>query len=126
VFNEILTGKATLEQKPAAADPYRQQSIPEITLTCSDCGATYKATVGTPPGRCGVCNVKLAERTTAANAQAHAAMHAAVERSQRSHWWLKVALTVLICLAAGLCKMAMRHQFREDMRAASGYHESDP
>ena len=126
MFNEILTGQASLEQKAVVADPYRQESIPQITLTCVDCAKTYPANIGTPPGRCGACHVRFAEANAAASARAYAGVQDGIERRKRNAWLLRTAALTVCGIALALFKLGMRHQMAEDARQAAGVsgHES--
>jgi hypothetical protein len=108
VFNEILTGKASNEPERIAPGPYRTESVPEVSLTCVDCGARYQAPVGTPVGRCGPCHIALVARNQAAsNAALHESL-AAIDERRRSHRWMRWALFAVAGCALAFLKVQMR------------------
>ncbi len=65
MFNEILTGKATLEPPPAPVEPYREPSVPEVPVTCASCGTSFRVKVGVEQKLCARCNLAAAEANAA-------------------------------------------------------------
>src|SRR6185312_6104059 len=108
MFNEILTGKSSLEPARTAESPYRTESVPQISLTCVDCHAHYLAPVGTPPGRCGACHVALVARNQAASQAALYGSLAAIDERRRGYRWMRWALLATVSVTLGLIKMQMR------------------
>lgn len=127
MFNEILTGKSTLERAPEQASPYRTESVPQISLTCVDCAAHYQAPVGTPVGRCGPCHLAMASRNQAASNAALQASFAAINARRRGHRWMRWAMLALLGVALSLIKRQMRKDFAESQpRAQPVYIQEDP
>src|SRR5690349_6897190 len=97
MFNDILTGKATLEEKHAAS-PYREATVPDVTRTCVTCSQAFTTKATSTATQCTGCHLAGLEADQRANAQAYAASAAAFERSQRdsrtAKWLLGAALAV--------------------------------
>jgi hypothetical protein len=120
MFNEILTGKASIEPQPAVADPYRQESVPDVSKTCVDCQQTFTTKITNPVTRCQRCHLTLVEANAAASARAYAETEAQLSR-ERTHAWIRRAVLILICgTIVAFIKYEMRKQYAEDMRAANG------
>lgn len=121
MFNEILTGKASLEVKPPV-DPYREESVPaEVTLKCLRCSKDYTAKGGAAPGNCGACNAIIAQQNAAASA---AAMHEAEVRfnkNEASHRVMKALLFVAFLVVIAFIRHQMRKAQREDAAIGAGY-----
>jgi len=103
MFNDILTGKASLEPKRESNGPYREQAVlPPIQHVCVTCGQRYQGPAGSVPGCCSTCHVAIVE----ANARESAlAVHAAQEHARRagkSHRVLRALLIVAIGIGAAL------------------------
>jgi len=123
MFNDILTGKATLEPKPQVVDPDREPSIPQVTLTCVGCKQTYPANTGTPPGHCRVCNLAIVEANAAASARALREVENRMRRSAVSHRVLKIIVVLLVGVGLVVMKTAMRKDQRDDAARAAGYRD---
>ena len=110
MFNEILTGKASVELTPVPENPYRTEAVPNVSLTCVDCGTRYQAPIGTPVGRCGACHVALVSRNQAASMAALHQSRAAIDARQRGHRWMRWALLAVVACTLGLIKRQMRKE----------------
>jgi hypothetical protein len=64
MFNEILTGKASLENKPKE-DPYRVQSVPDVTVPCDQCRKNFTKKATSPATKCVQCHMDNAAREAA-------------------------------------------------------------
>ena len=119
MFNEILTGKATLEAQPPQASPYREQAtLPSIKHACMRCQQTYSAPAGSTAGNCPACCMTVAALSTDA---VHRAM-AEQARRDRSHKLFRGALFVVIAIGVAAFRWGMRTQMREDAAVGAGYH----
>ena len=124
MFNEILTGKASLEVKPPPADPYREESVPaEITLKCLRCSKDYTAKGGTAPGNCGACNALIAQENAAASAAAFREAEDRFNRNEASHRILKALLFVAFLIVVAFVRYQMRKAQRDDAARAAGYSD---
>lgn len=126
MFNEILTGKSTLERAPAQASPYREESVPQITLVCSDCQARYQAPVGTPPGRCGACHVALVSRNQAASTAALHESLAAIDERRRHYRWFRRAMILAVACVLAFIKFEMRKDLAASQPREQPVYISDP
>lgn len=68
MFNEILTGKASLEQKPE--DPYRQPQVPDVTIDCDQCRKKFTKKANSPATKCVDCHLSNAALENANNTYA--------------------------------------------------------
>lgn len=71
MFNEILTGKASLEDKPKE-DPYRAQHVPDVTIPCDQCRRTFTKKATSPAKKCVQCHMDNAAREAALHQAAYA------------------------------------------------------
>lgn len=102
MFNEILTGKASLEEPktvPPVAEP--------------------------PPPPRPVISPEQAAANAAASAQAMREAEAAFRKNEASHRLLVTCLVVFVALALGFIKYQMKTQMREDSARAAGYSSYD-
>lgn len=126
VFNEILTGKASLEVKPPPVDPYREESIPaEITLKCLRCSKDYTAKGGTAAGNCGACNALIAQENAAASAAAFREAEARFNKNEASHAVMKTLLVIGFLAVIAFIRYQMREAQRNDAAQAAGYSSYD-
>jgi hypothetical protein len=124
MFNEILTGKASLEAKPPAVDPYREESIPaEITLTCLRCSKEYTAKGGTAAGNCGACNAVIAQENAAASAAAFREAENRFNKNEASHAVMKTLLVIGFLVVIAFIRHQMRKAQRDDAAQAAGYSD---
>ncbi len=122
MFNEILTGKASLEVKPPPADPYREESVPaEITLKCLRCSKDYAAKGGAPAGNCGACNAIIAQQNAAASAAAMYEAELQFNKNEASHGVMKLLLFIGFLVVVAFIRHQMRKAQREDAAVAAGY-----
>ena len=122
MFNELLTGKATLDPPPMAADPYRVESVPEVSVMCVSCLKDFKTKVHNSSAmRCPSCHVAFVEANQVESARALASAEARFERSRRdTRLWL-FAVGAVISLALGF----IRYQMKKDLRESAGSQSSD-
>jgi hypothetical protein len=110
MLNDILTGKSTLQERPPH-DPYRDSA--EVTRTCITCKKPFQTK--SDATRCGTCVIAMASSYSAP---------APTFRPSNSHANLRWVLIAFCALGIGAMKMAMRHQYEEDMR--STYLRTEP
>jgi len=126
MFNEILTGKATLDPQPVSHSPYRTESVPQVTWTCVDCNANYQASVGTPRGRCGPCQLAMASRNQAASNAALQASLAAIDERRRGHRWIRWALGAVLACVLAFIRMEARKDLAASQPRELAVYVSDP
>lgn len=117
MFNEILTGKQKLDQPPVSMDPYRVESVPEVSVMCVSCLKDFKTTVDNKSQmRCAACHVSFVESNQAESARALRAAEARFEKSRRDTriWIFAVGTAIAICLAF------IRFQMKKDFAEAYG------
>lgn len=124
MFNEILTGKASLEEKPAAADPYREPSVPDVSMTCPDCHKTFTTKVGSGATKCAVCHVLSAQAATAASGHTYENVHEAHLRSGTNAKLVSLLVTVGLGIGLVIFKYQMRKQSREDLYSPRAVDDS--
>lgn len=61
MFNEILTGQASLEPKPATGGPYRENDVPNETRTCVRCRAAFMVPATSGAQTCVSCQLSAAQ-----------------------------------------------------------------
>jgi hypothetical protein len=123
MFNDILTGKASLDPKPAPG-PYREQAaLPPISHACIACGQTYQAPSGSAPGRCSPCHVSFVEENARQSALAVQAGQEHLRRSEKSHRTMRTIFFITACLVAAAIKYGMHAQQRDDAAQAAGYRD---
>jgi len=66
MFNEILTGKATLEPPPPAmaGGPYRAPEVPNENRTCAHCRQTFVVPATSPAQTCVACQLANAQASS--------------------------------------------------------------
>jgi hypothetical protein len=117
VFNEILTGKATLE--PPRMTVEQVAALPDVTHSCVRCTKQYTAKASSPPGHCSACNAIVVQENAAESARAYNAAAANIRSSQASVRLIKVLFVIAISIVFGFIKYSMRKQMREDNAAAA-------
>lgn len=55
MFNEILTGKASLENRPK--DPYREPEVPDVSVPCDQCRKPFTKKATSPAVKCVQCHM---------------------------------------------------------------------
>jgi hypothetical protein len=55
MFNEILMGKASLENKPK--DPYREPEVPDVSIACDQCRKPFTKKATSPAVKCVQCHM---------------------------------------------------------------------
>jgi hypothetical protein len=124
MFNEILTGKASLEVKPPPAGPYREESLPaQVTLSCVRCAKEYSAKGGTPPGNCGACNAIIAQQNAEASAQVMRDAERQFNKNQASHQIMKTLLIIGFLAMVAFIRYQMRKSQRDDAARSAGYSD---
>jgi hypothetical protein len=122
VFNDILTGKASIEPPREPISPYRENNVPPVRHACVSCHETYAAPAGSPRDRCPTCQLAMVELNRQQSDQTFLAAQAQRERAARSHRILYAAIMIAAGIAVVLFRGAMRTQMREDAAQAAGYH----
>lgn len=118
MFNELLTGKATLEPPPAPQSPYREPGVlPPVTHTCTTCHRSYRGRSGSIAGTCGSCQEINARNDALAFQQAEAAQ----QRVQNQHKLFVFIGSVVVVVLALVFKLGMKTQLREDLAQGAGY-----
>lgn len=116
MFNEILTGKATLEPPPQATPP--AVGFLDVTHSCVRCTKEYPAKTGSVPGHCPSCHTFVVQENAAASARAFNAAAANIRSSEASVRLIKVLVVIAAAIVFGFIKYNMRKQIREDNAAA--------
>jgi hypothetical protein len=120
VFNEILTGKATLTPEPPTAGPYRTETVPMVSATCIACLQPFTVRAGTPAQRCGPCHVAHVEANMAHDVAVRAGIRREAERRRRNDKILRYTLTAAAIVALAFYKLGYRNQLEEDAAIANG------
>lgn len=105
MFNEILTGKASLENKPRE-DPYREQSVPDVSILCDQCRKTFTKKANSPATKCVQCHMDNAARD-AALLQTNA--YASSEASDATWQVVKIFLYIGLVALLIFLKWQIRH-----------------
>ncbi len=122
MFNEILTGKASLEDKPRETDPYRQESVPEISVICASCRKSFTTKVNSGAVRCSTCHLAFVQANSAQSARALADANDWQRRDARSSWLLKTVVIVVCSIGLAILKSGMRKDMGSSARYSS-YHD---
>jgi len=61
MFNEILTGRATLEPAPPTGGPYREPDVPTEKRSCASCRHTFTVPVTSSAQSCVSCQLAAAQ-----------------------------------------------------------------
>lgn len=124
VFNDILTGKASLEPKPEAESPYRKAAeLPPVNHNCLACGASYQGPAGSVAGRCPTCYVAMVTTNEAESNRIRGEALLGAEKSKRSMRIVKLTLFAGFAIAGGIMKAQMRDQVRDNKAQAAGYRD---
>lgn len=94
MFNEILTGKASLETKPK--DPYREPDVPDVTVPCDQCRRTFTKKATGPATKCVQCHMDNAAREAALTQNAYASPEATDAGWRVTKAFLWIGLVVLL------------------------------
>lgn len=122
MFNDILTGKATLEPKPETESPYRKAAeLPPQKFTCVVCGSVYEAAAGSTHGRCSPCFLAMVEKNTADSDRYRREAAAQMARNARSQKIVRIGLALGASALFAFIKIQMRDQQREDAAVGAGY-----
>ena len=122
MFNEILTGKASLERQAVPGAPYREPSVPEEKRACVSCGQPFPTLVTSAARTCSRCNFAAESRLQAQILELSESSRAANRRALRKTRWLWSLLVLPLLVAF---KVGIQRQYDEDMRTAGGEHASD-
>ncbi len=95
MFNEILTGKASLENKPKE-DPYREQHVPDVTVPCDQCRRNFTKKANNPGTKCVQCHMDNAARDAALMPSTYASPQASDAGWQVIKVFLYIGLVVLL------------------------------
>jgi len=122
VFNELLTGKATLEPAPQPQAPYREPGVlPPATHACATCRRSYQGPAGSIAGTCASCQLAVREINARNDALAFQQAEAAQQRVQNQHKLFVFIGSVVIIALALVFKVGMKTQLREDLAQGAGY-----
>jgi len=122
VFNEILTGKASLEPKPEPMAPYRELgTMPPVHHACVTCSQRYLAPAGSTASLCATCQLEIVEANARNDRLAFQLSEDQARRAARSHRWMATIIGTLVVVGLGLFRYGMRSQMREDAAIGAGY-----
>jgi hypothetical protein len=114
MFNEILTGKQTLDQPPVSMDPYRVESVPEVSVMCVSCLEDFKTKVQNKDAmRCPPCHVSFVEANQAASARALREAEGRFEKSRRDRRLYVLAIGAFFAIAGAFTRYQMKKDFAE-------------
>ena len=117
MFNEILTGKATLE--PPQAPAQAAVVFLDVTHSCVRCTKPYLAKSDSVPGHCPSCHSVVVQENAAESARAYNAAAANIRSSEASVRLIKVLFVIAAAIVFGFIKYSMRKQIRDDNAAAA-------
>jgi hypothetical protein len=117
VFNEILTGKATLEPPPSPVQPGVVHL--DVEHSCVRCTKSYLAKSGSAPAHCPSCHAIVVQENAAESARAYNAAAANIRSSEASVRLFKLLLVIAAAIVFGFIKYSMRKQMRDDNAAAA-------
>ncbi|HEY4057965.1 MAG TPA: hypothetical protein VGM39_15225 [Kofleriaceae bacterium] len=98
MFNEILTGKATLEPKPPMGGPYREPEVPNESRRCAHCRQAFAVPVTSHAHTCVTCQLAAAQ---AASLPVNYNSYPAPQRDY-TFLYLRIALAVMGLIAAAV------------------------
>lgn len=126
MFNDILTGKSSIEPKPAPMDPYRQQGVvPAVKETCTGCGRTYETPSNTVATHCQSCRMQIFELNAQNERMAFHAAETEARRAQNSHRLFAIVGGIVVVIGLAFFRFGMRSQMREDAAIGAGYSSYD-
>lgn len=121
MFNEILTGKASLDPKspPLIASPIGEPVVDQHR-TCTTCGRPFVASAShhVKCGPCNVATIQQAQQESARNLAAAALRQQSDERTWTVLRWIFVAL---VGLGLAFYRYGMRKQMAEDNAVMHGH-----
>jgi hypothetical protein len=126
MFNEILTGKASLDPQPKPLEPFREAGeLPPVTETCVGCGRSFKAPANRIATHCASCMLQIAELNAANDRMAFVAAEAEAQRKQNSQRLFSIIGGIVVVAGLIVFKAGMRSQMREDAAVGAGYKSYD-
>ncbi len=126
MFNEILTGKSSLEPKPEPMAPYREQGVPApVRETCLGCKQVFQVPANTIATHCQSCRLSIIEINARNDRMAFLAAEDEARRASNSHRLFALIGGIVVVVGLGIFKFGMRSQLREDRAQAAGYHSYD-
>ncbi len=126
MFNDILTGKASVAPEPAPMEPYREQgALPPVTETCVGCGMSFKAPAGTVATHCPSCQLRTFELNAQNDRMAFLAAEEDHRRKQNSQRLFAIIGGVVVLIGLVFFRYGMRSQRRDDAAQAAGYSDYD-
>ena len=126
MFNELLTGKATLEPAPEPQAPYREPGVlPPLEHTCATCHRSYRGPAGSVAGTCASCQLAVRELDARNDALAFQQAEAAQQRVHNRHKLFVFIGGLVVVALLGVFKFGMRSQLREDLAQGAGYKSYD-
>ncbi len=123
MFNEILTGKASLDPSTKSTDPFRTPG--EVaTIQCNSCNQHFPANQAVF-GHCRDCTRAAREPLAVLAAQEQSArqfaeVRAHEEHLQRNAWILRAVVMVILAIGLAVFRFGMRSQMQEDARRMHG------
>lgn len=121
MFNEILTGKTSLEPTPEPIAPYREPVVAIAARSCVSCNQLYRAPAHLPPGMCARCNLELVEINARNDRMGYLQGVEQARRAESSHRLVAIVGGILVLGGLVAFKLGMRSQMREDAAQAAGY-----
>jgi len=95
MFNDILMGKASLEDKPKQ-DPYREPVVPDVTVPCDQCRKNFTKKATNRATKCVQCHMDNAARDAALLPSTYASPEASDAGWRVMKGFLYVALVILV------------------------------
>lgn len=125
MFNEILTGQKSIEEKPAPIDtsPYRLPGELPPTLNCLRCQKSFPATQAIG-GMCRTCapNTDAVLASMRSNQRVSYVDQGEEERNRVvTGKVIAIAITLVIAIGLAFFRYNMRRQFREDMETSHAF-----
>jgi len=101
MFNEILTGQASLEPKPATGGPYRENEVPNENRTCARCHGAFVVPATSTAQTCVSCQLSAAQ---AASPPANYNSYDYDLRPKRDYTfvYIRIAIAVMAMIAAAV------------------------
>lgn len=126
MFNDILTGKSSLEPQPTPMEPYREPgAVPPVDETCVGCGMKFEVPANTIATHCASCKLQIVELNARNDQMAYLAAEDDHRRKQNSQRLFAIIGGAVVLIAVFAFRYGMRSQMRDDAAQAAGYHDYD-